>query len=140
MPSRRIERINEQLRAEISELISRQMKDPRLHGMISVTEVETASDMRHAKVFVSILGTDQERAESFATLQRATGFFRHELRDRLRIKRTPELELRLDTSIERADHLMRLLRQVEAEGKSAQPPAAGDLDAAKPGAFDDEGG
>ncbi|MCL4396579.1 MAG: 30S ribosome-binding factor RbfA [Chloroflexi bacterium] len=120
MASRRIERVNEQLRAEISELIGRHMKDPRLHGMISVTEVETSPDLRRAKVFVSILGTAEERKETLAALQHAAGFFRHELRERLRMKRTPEIDLRLDNSIERGDRIMRLLRQVQDESMSAQ--------------------
>ena len=121
MTSRRIERLNEQLRTEISELISRHMKDPRLQGMISITEVETTPDLRRAKVFISVLGSEQERADTLAALQHAAGFFRHELRERLRIKRTPELDLRLDTSIERGDRIMRLLRQVQTESETSQP-------------------
>lgn len=126
MTSRRIERINDQLRAEISDLISREMKDPRLHGMISVTEVETTPDLRRAKVYISILGTDEERAETLAALQHAAGFFRHELRERLHMKRTPELDLRPDTSMERADRIMRLLRQVQTPAQ----PSTGERSAA----------
>lgn len=121
MTSRRVERVNEQLRAEISELISRNMKDPRLRGMISVTEVETAPDLRRAKVFISVLGTEQERAETLAALQHAAGFFRRELRERLHTRYTPELDLRLDTSIERGDRIMRLMRQVQAESATPKP-------------------
>ena len=64
---------------------------------------------------------EQERRETLAALQHAAGFFRHELRERLRLKRTPELDLRLDTSIERGDRIMRLLRQVQAPAEPAKP-------------------
>lgn len=120
MSSRRIERVNDLIRAEISELIAREIKDPRLTGMISVTEVETAPDLRHAKVYVSVMGTDDERSTVINTLKHAAGFFRKELGERLTMRRTPELAFVLDTSIERGDRIMRLLREIQDEGISRQ--------------------
>ena len=110
-----MERVNELLRAEISELIARNLKDPRIRGTISVTEVKTSPDLRHARVYVSILGSDEQRRESLAALQHAAGFFRHELGERLTLRRVPELDVRLDESIERGDRIMRLLKEIQRE-------------------------
>lgn len=115
MASRRMERVNELLRSEISELIARNLKDPRISGTISVTEVQTSSDLRHARVYVSILGSEEQRRESLAALQHAAGFFRRELGERLSLRRTPELDIRLDESLERGDRIMRLLRELQEE-------------------------
>src|SRR4051812_29746539 len=110
--SRRVERINDLLRSELSELIGRTMKDPRLAGLISVTEVETTSDLRHAKVFVSVFGSDEERQSTLTALRAASGFLRHEVAQRIVIRHMPELEFRLDSSIEQGDRILRLLKQV----------------------------
>ena len=124
-PNRRIDRINELLRSEIAELISREIKDPRLAGLISVTEVDTTTDLRHAKVFVSVFGTEEERASSLAALRSATGFLRREVAQRVTFRHMPELEFHLDSSIEQGDKIMRLLRQVADEKPAAEPkPAA----------------
>ncbi|MBI4318921.1 MAG: 30S ribosome-binding factor RbfA [Chloroflexi bacterium] len=121
MASRRIERINELLRAEISELITREIKDPRLSGMISVTEVDTSPDLRVAKVYISILGSEEERRIAINALQKAAGFFRKELGARLTLRRIPELSFRLDLSIERGDRIMRLLHEIEREDAKGEP-------------------
>lgn len=115
MASRRMERVNELLRSEISQLIARSLKDPRISGTISVTEVQTSPDLRHARVYVSILGSEDQRRESLAALRHAAGFFRRELGERLTLRRTPELEIRLDESLERGDRIMRLLREIQEE-------------------------
>ena len=120
--TRRVERINELLRDELSALIGRELKDPRLAGLISITEVETTSDLRHAKVFVSVFGSDEERQSSLAALRSAAGFLRHEVAQRIVIRHMPELDFRLDSSIERGDRILRLLRQV-AEEDATRPPA-----------------
>jgi ribosome-binding factor A len=123
-PNRRIDRINELLRSEIAELISREIKDPRLAGLISVTEVDTTTDLRHAKVFVSVFGTEEERASSLAALRSATGFLRREVAQRVTFRHMPELEFHLDSSIEQGDKIMRLLRQVADEKAAAEPKPA----------------
>jgi ribosome-binding factor A len=119
-PNRRIDRINELLRSEIAELISREIKDPRLAGLISVTEVDTTTDLRHAKVFVSVFGTEEERASSLAALR----FLRREVAQRVTFRHMPELEFHLDSSIEQGDKIMRLLRQVADEKAAAEPKPA----------------
>ena len=133
--TRRVERINELLRDELSQLIGRELKDPRLAGLISITEVETTSDLRHAKVFVSVFGSDEERQSSLAALRSAAGFLRHEVAQRIEIRHMPELDFRLDASIERGDRILRLLRQVAEEDAARAPerPRARTRRAGRPG-------
>jgi ribosome-binding factor A len=104
-----IERVNSLIRHEISELLQRQVKDPRLGNFISVTAVDTSSDMRHAKVFVSRLEGQEEKNETLGVLASAAGFFRKELATRLKLRRVPELDFQWDDSLERGDHLLQLI-------------------------------
>ncbi len=116
--SHRIEKINQLLRREISELLQRQVKDPRLGDFIAVTEVMTSPDLKYARVYVSRIGTEEEKQEILKTLNAAANFFRKELTQSLRLKRVPELSFHWDDSIERGDRLMRLIDQVAQEKKS----------------------
>ena len=118
--SRRIERLNGLFREELSDLIRRDLKDPRLGSIVSITAVETAPDLHHARVYVSVLGSSTEQRETMATLRRAAGFLRHELATRLRIRTVPELDFRFDESIARGDRILRLIR--EATGESPKRP------------------
>ena len=111
----RIERVNSLIRREISELIQRQVKDPRVDNSIAVTEVCTSSDLKYAKVFVSCLVSEEERLTTLNTLVSASGFFRRELSKRLKIRRIPELSFQWDSSIERGNQLLRLIDQVSSE-------------------------
>ena len=119
MGTRRIERVNELIREEISELIRREVKDPRLDSFISVTEVVTSPDLRHARVFVSIMGTDEEKQQVEKGLIAAKGFLRRELGERLTLRYTPELVFQLDDSIERGSRLLQLINEV-APGESPE--------------------
>ena len=110
--SHRIEQVNSLIRHEISDLLQRQVKDPRLANFVSVTEVSTSSDLRHAKIFVSRIGSEEEKQEVLSTLTAASGFFRKELSRRLRLRRIPELSFQWDNSIERGTHLLQLIDQV----------------------------
>jgi len=108
----RIERVNSLIRQELSELLQRQVKAPRLGNFITVTAVATSADMKYAKVFVSHMGSQEEKQETLGVLASASGFFRRELTKRLRIRRVPELSFQWDDSIERGDRLSRLIDQV----------------------------
>jgi len=112
----RIERMNSLIRQELSELLQRQVKDPRLGNFITVTAVATSADMKYAKVFVSHMGSQKEKQETLGVLASASGFFRRELTKRLRIRRVPELNFQWDDSIERGDRLSRLIDQVISGG------------------------
>lgn len=115
MPSRRIERVNDLIRSELSELIGRELKDPRVAGLVSLTEVETTSDLRHARVFVSVFGSEEERKSTLTALRHAAGFLRHEVAQRVTLRTVPELEFQLDHSLEQGDRILRLLKQVQPE-------------------------
>ena len=111
----RIERLNNLIRQEISELLQRQVKDPRLSNFVAVTEVSITSDLKSAKVFVSHMGSDEEKQDTLRVLSAASGFFRNELARRLRIRRIPELSFQWDNSIERGAHLLQLIDEVNAD-------------------------
>ena len=115
--SRRTDRINEQLREEISMLLTRSIKDPRLNGIISITRVISSGDLRTARVHISVMGNNQTKREALAGIQSAASFLRRELRDRINMKHTPFLTYELDDSMEEADQLIRLMNQVKPEGQ-----------------------
>ena len=116
MNNRRVSRVNELIRGELSEIIQRSLKDPGVsQGMLSITEVMIASDFSYATVYVSHLGSDEERKESLAGLDRATHWLERELYRRLSIKRTPRLVFRHDDSIERGIRISETLQSFEAK-------------------------
>jgi ribosome-binding factor A len=119
--TQRTERIDELLRQEISEILSREVADPRV-GFVTVTEVETAPDLRHAKVWVSVIGEQAERDATIAALNRVMVFVRRELGTRLRIRRIPEFHVRLDDTAERGTRVLHLLQELE-EGRVTEDPA-----------------
>jgi ribosome-binding factor A len=110
--SQRTERIDELLRQEIGSIVSREVADPRV-GFATITSVETTPDLRHAKVWVSVIGQPAERDATLAALRRAMPFVRHELGTRLRIKRIPDLHIQLDDTAERGTRVLRLLHDLE---------------------------
>ena len=116
----RIERVNSLIRQEISELLQRQVKDPRLGNLVAVTNVSTSPDLRHAKIFVSRIGSEEEKQETLSVLVAASGFFRNELAKRLRLRHIPELSFQWDDSIERGAHLLELIDQVSTDDGSAK--------------------
>ncbi len=113
--TRRTERINDLLREEISDLLRRVVKDPRIGGLITITEVDVSPDLRVAKVFVSVMGSDEEKASTFRALDAAANFMQRELRRRLTIRRTPELRFLKDTSLEKGARILELLQQVRED-------------------------
>ncbi len=116
----RIERVNSLIRQEISELLQRQVKDPRLDSLVAVTGVSTSLDLRHAKVFVSRMGSEQEKQQTLSVLAAAAGFFRNELAKRLRLRHIPELSFQWDDSIERGDYLLQLIDEVNSDRNTEQ--------------------
>jgi ribosome-binding factor A len=111
----RVERLNSLLRQEISDLVQRYVKDPRLGSFVSVTAVEISKDMRYAKVFVSRFGTDLEKKETLKALASASGFIRHELSERLKTRRIPELNFKLDNTMEKADKVLKIIDEIATE-------------------------
>jgi ribosome-binding factor A len=114
----RHERVAEEIRHEMSAMVAGELKDPRIAGLVTVTEVRVTPDLRHARIFVSVYGTEAERASTLAGLQAAAGFIRHELAERLQLRRSPELQFSLDQSGETGERIDRLLRQARESGES----------------------
>ena len=112
--SQRTDRLDSQIQQELMELLQREMKDPRV-GFATITRVETARDLGHARVWVSVLGSDEEQARSLDALRDATPWLRRRLGERLQIRHVPELSVRRDDSIETGDRVLRILRELEDE-------------------------
>jgi ribosome-binding factor A len=120
--SQRTDRVDELLRQEIGAIITREIADPRI-GFATITKVETTPDLRHARVWVSVIGQPAERAATVAALGRAMAFVRHELGRTLRIKRIPDLHVELDDTAERGTRVLRLLDELETgSGPEADLP------------------
>ena len=117
MVKHRAFRVAESIKEEVSRMIREDIKDPRL-GFVTVTDVEVAEDLRHAKVFVSILGKEEDVKNSMDVLNRAAGFVRSELGKNIRLRHVPEISFRYDQSIEHGAHISKLLREVGVKGDS----------------------
>ena len=112
--SRRLQRIDDQIRDVLAYLLAQETQDPHLQGIISITGVETMPDLSTSRIFVSVLGTSEEAEETIAHIRHASSFFRRELAARLNLRRTPELDFRLDRSIAEGARIDQLLREIES--------------------------
>ncbi len=113
---RRVARVAEMVKREVSHMLLQEIKDDRVGaGMVSVTEVVISGDLQHAKIFVSIYGTDEARAETMEGLAAATGYIRREIGQRLSLRRTPEVVFHEDRSFERSVSILSLLNQLSQE-------------------------
>jgi ribosome-binding factor A len=114
----RVERIAEEIRNEVSLMLAGELKDPRLAGTVTITEVRVTPDLRTVRVYVSLADEDEtERASTLAGLQAAKGYVRHELVERLQLRRAPEVLFILDQSEEIGDRIDQLLRNAKSPGK-----------------------
>ncbi|KJH72865.1 30S ribosome-binding factor RbfA [Aliterella atlantica] len=111
--SRRISRVAELIKREVSQMLLNGIKDDRVGaGMVSVTDVDVSGDLQHAKIYVSIYGSQEAKQETMAGLKSATGYVRSELGQRVRLRRTPEVIFQEDTSIERGTRVLSLINQL----------------------------
>lgn len=110
---RRMERVNGLLREEIAALLASQVNDPRLRGIITITQVRTASDLRSARVYVSVMGAEAVRQEALAGIQSSASYLRRELRSRVSLRHVPFLTFQLDDAMLEADRLMQLIDDLE---------------------------
>lgn len=116
MGSRRQARVDEEIKRVLSELISRELRDSRLPSMTSVTGAEVTSDLKHAKIYISVYGNEEEKKNAMAALASAAGFLRSQLSARVDLRRAPELTFELDNSVDRGMHIASLLEQVKNDG------------------------
>ena len=119
--SRRIERVNELLRQEISRLLTLQIKDPRLDGVITITRVTTSSDLRNARVFLSAMGDEETKQNALAGIRSAATFIRRELRSRVSMRYTPFLSFELDAGQQEADHILAIMDGIQNDQSSQVP-------------------
>ena len=108
MPTARMRRVNESIKEILGDAITTELKDPRI-GFVTVTDVDTSSDLRTARVYVSVLGTEEERERSLTGLRSSHGFLQGKIASSMRMKRTPTLTFEYDESAERGDRISRLL-------------------------------
>lgn len=109
----RHERVGEEIAHEINAMLAGELKDPRLEGIVLVSEVRVQQDMRHARIFISTRGTEKEQTDAIKALEHAAGFIRRELVERLQLRRLPELHFQLDLSEEKVERIEELLKQVK---------------------------
>jgi ribosome-binding factor A len=120
----RHERVGEEIAHEINAMLAGELKDPRLEGNVCVSEVRVQPDMKHARVFVSVRSENaKEQTDAIKALEHAVGFIRHELIERLQLRRLPDLHFILDLSQEHVERIERLLKQMKTE-KPSTPEAS----------------
>ncbi len=137
MPGRRPERLAEQIREEVSLIIAGEVEDPRV-GFATVTDVKLSADLRHAKIYVSVIGTENEVKGSLVALRHASGFIRHQLGAVLRMRHTPELHFAHDDVEVRAARIEELLSE-EAAAARERDQTKPDQDSSGPGYADELG-
>lgn len=108
----RVGRVGEQIKKEISQLIQYEVKDPRI-GFVTVTGVEVTGDLSQAKIYISILGNEEELQNTLVALEKAKGFLRSEIGKRIRLRHTPELIFKLDESIAYGSKIEKLLKNIQ---------------------------
>ncbi len=113
----RIEKLQELIKQEMSKMLLKELKDPRI-GFVTVTDVEMTGDLREAKIYVSVMGGAEQVKSSLEGLNSALGFVRREIGQRIRLRFTPEISFALDTSLDYGEHIQKLLLQVEGDTKN----------------------
>lgn len=120
MTTRRMARVNDTIRRELSELLMRETRDPRLEGLLSITAVDTSPDLKYARVYVSVMGTEEEKRRAQEGLVAAAGFLRKGLAARLTLRYIPDLSFERDDSIERGTHLLELIKEVAPDASAGE--------------------
>jgi len=123
MSENRVRRVAEQIKKDVSQIIGAQLKDPRVAGITSVTEVQLTRDLRYASVYVSIYGSDLEKEKTLYALTKASGYIRSEIGRRIRLRYVPEINFFLDNSIEYGVHIEKVIKSLKEEesGKNERP-------------------
>ena len=117
--SRRVARVAALIKREVSQMLLSEIKDDRVGaGMVSVTDVNVSGDLQHAKIFVSIYGTEEAKDQTMAGLESSVNYVRRELGSRMQLRRTPTVKFLEDPSLERGDHMVNLLNQISQERQS----------------------
>lgn len=110
----RASRVGEQVKKELSHVLQHEMKDPRI-GFVTITAVEMSGDLQQAKVFISVLGDEEQKRQTLDGLDKAKGYLRTEVGRRIHLRHTPELMFKFDESIEHGQHISKLLEEVNRD-------------------------
>jgi ribosome-binding factor A len=113
----RAQRVAEQMKKVVAGIIEKELKDPRI-GFVTVTSVELSNDLRYAKIYVSIYGDEKQKKDSLEGLRKATGFVRKEIGKRIKLRYTPEIEFKFDSSIEHGAKIAKLLSEVKEDSST----------------------
>jgi ribosome-binding factor A len=116
MMSHRANRVGEQMKKELSDIIGRKIKDPRI-GFVTVTDVEVTGDLQQAKAYISVLGDEEQRENTLKGLAKAKGFIRSEIGQRIRLRKTPEITFEFDESVDYGNKIETLIHQLHHEDK-----------------------
>lgn len=112
MSNTRANRVAEQIKKELGEILTQKLKDPRI-GFVTITDVEVTGDLQQAKVFISVLGDETEKAETLEGLEKANGFIRSEIGQRIRLRKTPEITFEFDEAHAYGNHIDSILRDLK---------------------------
>ncbi len=115
----RHERVGEEIAHEINAMLAGELKDPRLEGSVVISEVRVQPDMKHARVFVNVKGSNSEQNDAIKALEHASAFIRREIIERLQLRRVPELHFTLDLSQEHVERIEQLLKEVKKDKSSS---------------------
>ncbi len=115
MTENRVRRVAEQIKKDIGGIINFEIKDPGISGLTSVTDVSLSKDLRHASIYISIYGSDDEKEKTLQALERASGFIRSEIGRRIRLRYTPEINFILDNSIEYGAYIEEVIKSLKKE-------------------------
>jgi ribosome-binding factor A len=108
----RADKVRKALIREVSDLLQKNIKDPRISGLVSVTDIDLSNDCRYAKVFVSVYGSEEERQKTMQALESSTGYIRSEIGKRISMRFTPEIKFKIDDSLERGARVTDLLNKI----------------------------
>ena len=120
----RVEKLQELMKQEISDIIFHELKDPRI-GFVTVTSVACTEDLREAKLYVSVMGDDKKARDTLNGLNSSLGFVRREIGKRIRLRFTPEISFALDTSLSYSDHIQRLLNEIHEDRPAGEKEEEG---------------
>ncbi|NLO25352.1 MAG: 30S ribosome-binding factor RbfA [Clostridiales bacterium] len=110
--SRRAQRLSEEIKREVSDILRNGVKDPRVNALISITQVQVSRDLGYARIYVSLFGSQREKKDALEGLERARGFIKRELGGRLKLRCVPDISFLADDSIEYGSHIDQLLKKV----------------------------
>lgn len=118
--SLRANRVGEQMKKELGDIIGRKIKDPRI-GFVTVTDVSVTGDLQQATVYISVLGDENQKENTLKALAKAKGFIRSEIGQRIRLRKTPEISFEFDESISYGNRIQTILHQINVEETGKQP-------------------